>query len=650
MAQMKDDLLATIRERFKLAQDAERDHHERATEDLMFLTGEGQWPEEERRWRESNNRPVLTFNLLNQSVERVKAQIRDTNPAIKVSAADGDAHEDIAEIYEGLVRQIEYASGAASIYEAAAESAAACSMGFFRIRTRYCEGETFDQEIIIERVYNPFSSFPDPAAKDPTRKDARFWFLIEEIPLEDFKKLYPKAKTEDFTGDHRPPEFAHWVHGKNVVVAEYFWIEDEEYEIAMMADGSVIRSDLLPPGIKPLRKRKATRPRVKWVKCTGSEILEGPQDVPGRYIPIVAVYGSEYHLGEASYRSSVVRFAKDAQMSYNIARTSAIEVVLLQPKAPFMVTPEQIAGYEEIWNGANEYNRPYLPYNPDPNAPMPSRMAPPMQSSGLMTEAMTAAEDVKRTTGIYDASLGQRSNETSGKAIMARQSEAEAGTSVYTDNGVKAVHHAGAIIVAMVPEVYDAKRALIILGEDGQEKMVTVNDVQGSIDGTQPINDLTLGRYDVRISVGPSYDTKREEAAESLLSLASSVPQIGQLGADIIVKALNIPEGDRLADRLRKALPPGVAEQPEKLTPEEEQAMQAQAMQAQQQQAIQQTAIEVEMRLKAAQAAKAEAEASKANAEAQLTQIEAAQASGQIAEAMNATAQHAAAGAVAALS
>lgn len=637
-----------IRERMTLAHEAEDKHNERAAEDLLFLTGPGQWPDVERQSREAEGRPVLTFNLCSQAVERVKAQVRDMNPAIRVKAADSTSDEKIAEIYEGLVRHIEATSQATAVYEATGESAAACSMGYFRIRTVYCEGDTFDQEIIVERIYNPFSSFPDPMAKHPTRKDARYWFLVEEMTLEDFKAAYPDARTEDFTGDHRPTEFQgwnNWQTGKNVVVAEYFWIEDEEYEICQI-NGQVVRKDQLPPGFKPTKTRKVKEPRVKWVKCSGSEILEGPVDVPGRYIPVIAVTGAEYHLGEETYRSSVIRFAKDAQVAYNITRTAAIEVVLTQPKAPYLVTAEQVSGLETFWNEAHKSNRPYLPYNFTEGAPLPQRSAPPMASQGLMAEAQMAADDVKRTTGIYDASLGQKSNETSGRAILARQAESEAGTSIYADNLVKAVEHCGRIIVGMIPYVYDTKRVLRILGEDGQEVMVQVNDIMVQDGMPVPVNDLTIGRYDVAISVGPSYDTKREEAAAMMTELARSMPQLAQVGGDILVKALDIPEGDRLAERLRKMLPPGIAEQPEKPTPEEQQAMQQQAMQAQQQAQAQDAAMQLEMRLKAAQADKAEAEAQKAQAEAQKTQIEAAQMSGQIAADMQSVAQHAAIGAV----
>lgn len=629
-----ETLLEEILERRTEAEDAERPHRERAQEDLRFAVGE-QWPEQERLDREAEGRPCLTINAMPQFIRQVTGQVRALNPAIRVTPADGMASKDVAEIFEGLIRHIEYNSDASSVYESATESAAACSMGYWRLLTEYCDGDTFDQEIKIDRVPNPLSVLMDPFAKDPTRRDARYAFIMDKMPEDAFEEAYPKATKADFSAVSKMPNLSLWAATDGVVVAEYFWIEQEEHEIGQLPSGQIIRGPF-PKGLKPTKTRTVKEPKCMWAKTNGVEILEGPKEFPSRYIPIVAVTGEEWHLGEETYRSSVIRWAKDPQVLFNYARSMQAEVIALQPKAPFLVTPTQVGGYEEMWGSANRKNRPYLVYNPDPEAGKPDRMGPPVSSEAAMTESQMAAEDMKRTTGIYDASLGAKSNETSGKAILARKEESQNATSIYADNMVKAVAHTGRILVDMLPRIYDTNRSVRILGEDGQEKVETINQIMMTQDGVVPVNDLNVGKYDIRIQVGPSYNTKREESRDGMMEFLRVNPAAAPIISDLIAKMQDWPESDRVAERLRKTLPPGIAEEDQdEMTPEQMQAKQ-QAMQAQQMQMqMQQAAQEIEMRKAAAEAREAEARAAEAEADAQLKQIQLAQVSGQLSKMMD---------------
>ncbi len=615
-----EEIMRVMLERRAEAEAAEQPHRERAEEDLRFAIGD-QWPEDERLEREGDGRPCLTINAMPQFIRQVTGQVRALNPAVRVAPADGKATKKVAEIYEGLIRHIEYCSDASSVYEGATENAAACSMGYWRILTEYCDGATFDQEIKIKRIYNPLAVLFDPFAKDPTRADARYAFVVEEMPVKVFEETYPDATRVDFTGEHRMDNAEYWSTKEGVVIAEYFWIEHDEYEIMQLPSGQIVRG----PFAKELKGRKRTvqEPKVKWAKTNGAEILEGPMDFPSRYIPIVAVTGEEWHLGEETYRSSVIRWAKDPQVLFNYARSTQAEVAGGQPKAPYLVTADQISGLEDYWNNANRKNRPYLPYNPDPEAPPPQRVQPPVSSEAMMTEAQMAAEDMKRTTGIYDASLGAKSNETSGRAILARKEESQNATSVYADNMVKAVAHTGRILVDMIPRVYDTERTVRILGEDGQEKMETINRIFIAQDGVIPVNDLKVGKYDIRVQVGPSYNSKREESRDGMMEFLRVNPAAAPLISDLIAKMQDWPEADRVSERLRATLPPGIAEDDqEEMTPEKQQAMMQQMQQAQAQQQAQMAAEQIAMREAEAKAAKAEADAKKAAAEADKAELE----------------------------
>lgn len=626
-----DDILKAARDRLCEAREAEEPHIRRAESDLRFLSGENQWPESERAAREADNRPALVFNSLPQYVRQIAGQIRQMNPSIKVSPGDDKASEDVAEIYEGLIREIEYRCDAPSIYEGAAESAVQCGIGHFRIRADYVDGETFDQHVVIERIHNPFAVYYDPFAKEPSRADARYCFVVDQMPKEDFEEAYPDAKVTDFADATPPVWYQHWRGGERVTVAEYYWLEIKEYDLYRLPGGQIVR-DLPEELRKTAQKRRARRPVVMWCKTNGEEILEGPQRVAGEHIPVVSVVGEELHIGEEVYRSGAIRQAKDSQVAYNVMRTASIESTMLQPRAPYMVTARQVAGLEDFWNQANRTNRPYLPYNVDEKAPAPQRVPPPVQSSALVSEAQIAAEDMKRTTGIYDASLGARSNETSGRAINSRQQQAEIANSIYADNMVKAVMQAGRVIVAMIPEIYDADRVVRVLGDDAQERMVKINEaqtqvVQGVAGPTVVAamkNSMTDGKYAVRVSVGPSYTTRKQESASNMLEFMQRLPNVAPAIADLIAGAQEWPDADRIAERLRKMVPPPLLEESEKdqADPQAMAAKQQQAMQAQQQAQQQQVAAEAGLRKQVAEAEEAEADAEKAKAEALKAKIE----------------------------
>ena len=416
------------------------------------------------------------------------------NPAIKVSPSDDAATEETAEVLEGMIRQIEYRSDASSVYEQTAESAAASSIGWFRVVNDWADDTSFNQEILIKRIRNSFSVYPDPAAELPTREDAEFLFITKSMKKEDFEAEFPDKKIADAEHDDATDGMEHWHSEGKVVVAEYYWREYEDRELVMFVDGSTMfrdesQEEIPAPAI--IRTRKVRASKIMWAKINAHEVLEGPQEIPCKYIPVVAVTGEEWHVGERVYRNSVIRYAKDPQQLYNYFRSSSAEIVTLQPKAPYIGTVKQFAGLENLWKNANASNYSFLPYNPDEKAPgAPQRQQPPVASSGLVNEALAASEDMKATTGIYDAALGNASNEHSGVAIRQRQMESDVSTSIYTDNMGKAIAFCGRILVSMIPRIYDTARNVRVIGQDESESVVPVNQMTTFDGQDMPVNDL----------------------------------------------------------------------------------------------------------------------------------------------------------------
>lgn len=620
-----DNILRQARARMKEAMDADRENRREDLDDLEKLVGL-QWPEEIKRERDAENKPCLTLNRLPQTVRQVTGDIRRMNPAINIIPADDEATADTAEIIEGLVRHIEYRSDASSVYEQTAENAAACSIGWFRILTEWESPDSFDQEIRIKRIRNVFSVYSDPAAEMPTREDQGYCFITSNMSADEFAATYPNASTSSFDRDAETDGIEDWREGDDIVVAEYYWKEPVERTIVMLADGRIVdKSETVAP-MFIIKERKVDDHKIMWAKINGTDVLEGPIEQPCRTIPVIAVTGEEWHVASRVYRSSVIRYAKDAQQMYNYWRSSQVEFASLQPKAPYLITAKQVAGLETFWNEANTKNRPYLPYNPDPNAPPPQRATPPISSQAMFEQVAQAAEDIKATTGIYDAALGQRSNETSGVAIRQRQMESDVSTSIYADNMAKAITCAGRIIVEMIPKIYDTPRILRIVKKDGEEQQVPVN---GRViqDGQEiPVNDLRIGRYDVRVSVGPNYSTRRQEVAEGMLGFIQAVPGAASVTSDLIAKAMDWPDADQFAERLKKMLPPGVADDEDQDPRLLQMAQQIEQLQG----ALQQVQQQPEFRKAQAEATEAEADAQKAGLEVMDTQLELAAKSGQL--------------------
>lgn len=556
-----DDVLREARARFERAWGAEREARAEALEDLKFRAGE-QWPDAVLQERRAALRPTLTINRMPQFVRQVTGEIRQNRPAIRVRPVDSGTDPALAATMAGIIRHIEQASDAQAAYVTAAESAAVCGIGHFRIVTDYSSDDGFEQDIRIRRVANPFAIWWDPEAREITREDARWCFVTERIPLADFRARFPKARTHGFEQGSHAGGADRWWDGETVRVAEYWVRRPAVRTLALLEGGETV--DVTDMGgaeraaLPVVRTRRAETHRVVHYLISGAEVLEGPDEWAGRFIPVVPVVGEEVHVGDRTVRHGIVRFAKDPQRLYNYWRTTAAESVALAPKAPWLVTPRQIEGQAAQWESANRGNPPYLLYNPDPSAPPPQRVEPAYPPVALFQEAGIAADDMKAVTGIYDAGLGAQGNEVSGRAILMRQREGDTGTYVYVDNLARAIRQAGRILVDLIPRIYDTERTLRILGEDGTEDFAVINRVVAGPDGPVTLNDLSAGKYDVEVATGPSFSTRRIEAAESMMAFVQAVPQAGAVIADLIARNMDWPGAEAIAERLRRTLPPGL--------------------------------------------------------------------------------------------
>ncbi|MFZ1109469.1 MAG: portal protein [Rhodomicrobium sp.] len=563
----KIDIVQEAQERLEAAWMQDRENREDAFTDLKFLAGD-QWPNTIRLQREAQNRPCLTINRLPQFVNQVANAVRMNPPAIKAIPAGGEATQELAEIYSGLFRQIQYRSNATHVFAHAVYYAVACGIGHFRLVTDYVDDDAFDQEILIKRIQYPLSVFWDPAAVEPSRSDADYCLVSEMIGRKDFEKRYPDAAMTDFMApsDLDAESGLFWATRDAVRVCEYWVKRPVERTIARLATGETI--DIAKVDAKELERlaivaeRKVKSHKVERYLLSGEEVLEGPNEWPGRYIPIFPVIGSETALETKTIRNGLIRFARDPQQLYNFWRSAAAEAIALAPRAPFLATPAMIAKFKGQWDTQNTVTRPYLLYEPDPDAPdaRPVREPPPDIPAALIQEAAIAADEMKATTGIYDASLGAQSNEISGVAIVARTSQGDTSALHYQDNLMATLNHLGAALIDLAPKIYDSERTVRIMREDESHEPVRINVPVMGVDGKPMLlNDLSQGAYDVRVKIGPAYATRRAEAADSMLQFIQAVPQAAGVAGDLVARNMDWPGADEIADRLKRTLPPQIA-------------------------------------------------------------------------------------------
>lgn len=626
-ADKADAVFTEAVERFERVEEAEREDRLLMEDDLRFVAGE-QWPDEIIRARKADNRPCLTINRLPQFVAQVVGDARQNKPAVKVHPVDDGADVETADILEGLIRHIESASQATTAYLTGFEHAVTGGRGAWRIITERDHKDPFVQDIKIERITSPFACYFDPNAKRYDKSDGNWAFVVDWITKEAFEGLYPDETPDDWDADFGGNQCSGWIREDNLVrVAEYWRKKPEKCDIAMMQDGRRVKWEDVPPeeyGLV-LETAETETYEIERYVLSGAGILSGPEIFPGEYIPVVPVFGPEEFVDNRTRNRSLIRYAKDPQRQYNYWQTTITEKVALAPRAPWVGTVNQFAGLERLWENANTENRAFLPFNPDPMSPgMPQRNQPAAINAAEMQQAAQAIDDLKATTGIHDASLGAQGNETSGRTILARQREGDVATFAWIDNLSRSIELTGRILVGIIPKVYDTTRVIRVLGEDGTATPTRINQPAMTERGPMLVNDLTTGKYDVTITVGPSYSTKRIEAADSMMAFIQAVPQAAQVSGDLIAKSMDWPGADAIAERLKKLLPPGMLD--EDLTPDQ-QAMRDQAAQIEQrqQQMMQQEAQEALQLAKAEKVVDIESKQAKAArdvAETQQTEAE----------------------------
>lgn len=545
------------------------DNRKAALKDIEFRANK-HWPEDLKQKREKKGRPCLTFDKISQYIRQVVNDGRQNRPSIKFRPVDDEGDVRVAEAFQGITRHILTGSNADEAFDTALDHAAGHGFGYFRVCTDYASDKAFEQDIHIKRIRNSMSVLLAPH-QCADGSDAEDGFVIDDLAREEFERRYPNATKKDWTTNSK--DYADgWLRDTTVRVAEYWYKVTEQVPLFLLDDGTTATAEEYAKDTRPdkpavINQRMIFDTKVKFARLSGAELLE-EQDWPGRYIPIIPVYGTETDInGKVTY-SGLVRPAKDPALLYDFQRSAFAERVALAPKAPYIAAEGQVEGHPE-WATAHVENHPVLTYTPQEVGgailPMPQRVQASDVPTGFAQDAQMAEHDIQSSIGMYNATVGAPSNEKSGRAIMARQREGDVATFHYHDNLNRAVRFLGRILLDLIPKVYDNKRVIRIVEEDGDVKTAMVNpDLPSGYamlppeEGQEPLPvfNLNAGRYDVAVTSGPSYTTKRQETADAMMELAQSNPAYWQTHGDLIVKSQDWPNADEFAERTLAVMPP----------------------------------------------------------------------------------------------
>lgn len=554
-----EDFLALARKRFAAAAEDEKSLRERFVSDLKFASpdGDDQWDPQIKMQRTAAGRPAMAFPRCHTFVQKVSNEARQNKPQIKF-APRLDADKDTADIYEGLARYIQYTSDAQVAYETAIEYSAGGSFGYYRFLTDYCDDESDDLDLKVVPVLDPLTIYGVLVPACFNRKPM-FAFVVEDIPKEEFKILYPDSEMASLSWSEAEQRGDGWVGSETVRIAEYWCVEEG----------------------KPEKGKRKAKPKVKFCKTNGLEILKDSEtDWPGSCIPIIPVLGKQMIIEGKPRLFSVVSPQKAAQQLINYSKSRIAETLSTAPISPFMVAEGQIEGYENEWKTLNTSLRPFLTYKMIDNAgrpvPMPARQTfePPIQA--LSAFVAQEVEDMKATTGIFDASLGQQSNETSGQAIKARQQQSDSSTMHFMDNLLRSFRKAGDVISELIPIIYDTPRTIQILGPDEEQKIVQINKQHVDENGKPRHYDMTAGKYDVVVTMGRAFSSKRMESFDMMQQLVQTAPNLLPMFGDVMFKNSDMAGADIVADRFKKMLPPNLQadDQQEQIPPQAQAQMQ----------------------------------------------------------------------------
>ena len=599
-----DPVVDEAKRRFQRCSEWEAAARERFIEDIKFSYGDSdngyQWPSAIRRSRDVDSKPCLTMNIIRQHNLQIINDAKRNKSEVTVLPTGGGATYESAQVYRDLLSDIQYNSQAQLAYSIAREFQVYGGIGWWRLVTRYVDENTFDEQVVIEPVLDPLSVYLDPDIKQRNGSDAKFAFVFDDIPREEFREAYPEfvavaglSPLGVASGDDD------WITRDHVRICEYFRkvpVEDWLLSFIDPNDGQRknVRESKLPADLRQkvrddpkTKRRKVWDHEVEWYLIAGDQVID-QTTWPGKFIPLVRVIGEEQVIEGILDRKGHSRSMKDAQRMFNYNCSAQVEHVALQTKSPWKGAAAAIDEFQQYWNNANTANHSFLPFNhvddegnPIPPEAMPQRVDPPAPSQAFEAGMQTAFNQMMMVSGQWQNQMGMMGNERTGSAIQERMDQGDVATYHFRDNYETALVYTGMQLIDLIPKVYDTRRILMIQSDDGsvfelqvdptaQAAYMAKKDRDGAI--VQRIFNPTVGRYEVRASTGQSFGSRREETVQALTLILTQAPTLTGVIGDLLLSAMDFKEAQEAAQRLKRMVPPQALGQGP--TPNEQQLMQ----------------------------------------------------------------------------
>lgn len=569
-----------------VAQDYWQEIYDEGLSDKKFVSLEGaQWDSQALAQRKQQGKPSLQINLVHAYVQQQLNTVKQNRPQAKVVPVDSGADPETAKVLEGLIKDVEESSDFENALDVAASNQIYAAMGFYRITTDYVSETSFNQEPQFRAVENPQAVLIDPLSKSVDGSDMSKALVCEWVDKDQIKKEYGEDAVSDFEMEGNTD----WNDSteNTVCVAEYFFKDQVKDTLCLLNDGTTeYKSELLKQWNEAdieefvVNERETTRTEIKWAKLTGCKVLEEGV-FPGKYIPIFPVYGEVTWIENKRHVFSLVHFAKDAQRLFNYWKSTEAHILQKNQDEMTIVDDRGIAGFEE-WK--NPSSAAYLRFKAsDDNGnqiPYPTKLGAAAPPVGILNASENAKQLIPDILNMHAPQMGQEVNQQSGVAIGLLQRQSDTAQYHYQDNLNKTIRHSSRVLIGLFPILYDTEMVRRIVGSDGDSELVKLNaqpqsqDEQArAINGI--LNDMSVGRFDVRMDTGPSFNTQREQSFALMMQLVQSNPALFNIVADLIVINSPLLNSKEIAERVKMLVPPQALGK-EKIDPEQAKAQIAQ--------------------------------------------------------------------------
>lgn len=574
-------------------QTSDLDQREQAREsDHFLLDKDGQWELHVAKTLDNQNRPRYTFDKVTPVIESIMSDIEDMDFAINVKPQGGEANKEEALVREGMIRTIENISGATDIYRKAARRIIRRGFDAWEVKAKYLDAWSFEQDLVIEAIPNAINRvWFDNTSTKQDGSDIEFAFVLTSMSPADYEATWPKGRKVSVSDSETHQQFEENYQPEVITVGKKYYRKAVRVEVLQMSDGSVLENneknksiidDLANSGIVVSNRKMVDDFAVYCRYFDGAGMLEPEMKTAFKSIPIIPVYGNHEILGHNSKLtySGIVLKEMDAQRVHNYAKSREIEEGALAPRTKYWMTKKQAKGHELQLSRMNISADPVQFYNFDETAPAPYQGGQNQINPHLSTLGNQMAQDINQQAGVFSAMQGDFSGRMSEETVRRMVDRGTGATRKWVNSLVTAIKRTGDIVLEAMPIVYDTKRQVQITGIDGMESMELINnEVLDSATGRMiPVNNLNRGKYKVVCDAGPAFANKMEAGLDALLKYAAIDPSIIAQGGDIMMRAIDAPLVDKIAERKRmQMLMQGMIPQ-DQMTEEEQQQVAAMQM------------------------------------------------------------------------